>query len=447
MDKQDVAMLEPQKKNRVGRIIFYVASTAIIIILVLLLMTIIMTKKTGDPPAIFGHRLFIVSTNSMQPTIPVGSAIFVKKVDMDKLRVGDIITFKEGYDSNNNVVINTHTIVKLNPKEKGLTFVTKGDNNTIDDTKLRYPEDIYGQVVGISPWFGKFLTFLKSPLGLIVCIAFPLLLLLVIEVLNLLKLNKAPKEDFMSSELNNAKMFGTHSQHGKAMQEKNLKKISASRENDELEKEELDKSAIKNPVPNVGATLYATESLKQQNNNLLEKSQIEFDDEKEIERKDSSERILTKADDRKDGYDQGYKIKTKEEEQKILNNMNGFAFLRDRKIITKSQEEEEKMRVLDHYKNGNKNIAVMTNSEIGNFDATMQSKGKDRFIIDGIDVRVQPEAMHLGFDEESGREISITVTKEYTNVVVECKDYEINFALFKDENDDQDKVIIQRKNK
>ncbi len=439
MDKADVSVIEPQKKSNIGRIIFYAISTVVIVVLVLLLLTVIMTKKTGDPPAIFGHRLFIVSSNSMQPTIPAGSAILVKKVDADSLQTNDIITFKEGYDSNNNLVINTHKIVGINKTEQ-TTFVTRGDNNIIDDTKLRYPEDIYGKVVGISSGFGSFLIFLKSPLGLVICIALPLFLLLVVEVINLLKLNKLPKENFIALDEKNATLFGTHINNGKTIKQKSNRKLK-----DKDGEVEDNKIEVRGPVPNIRSTLYDTESLKQQNNQVIEKSQVEF--EAEEPEKNNPDRILTKADDRKDGYDQGYKIKTKEEEQKILNNMNGFAFLRDKKIITKSQEEEEQIRVLEHYQNASRSIAVMTNSEQGSFNATMQSQGKDRFIIDGIDVRVQPEALHLGFDEESGREISITVTKEYTNVVVECKEYEINFALFKDENDEEDKVIIQRKNK
>ena len=73
---------------------------------------------------------------------------------------------------------------------------------------------------------------------------------------------------------------------------------------------------------------------------------------------------------------------------------------------------------------------------------------RDRFQIEGIDVNVKPDALKLSLDENGkGRDISITVTNEYTNVTVGSDENEINFALFRDSGDDGQKVIIQRKNK
>lgn len=414
-DKEEI-INEPSTKTRINKVIFYIVSSIIVLILIMLLTAVTMTRKSSEPPLFFGHRLFVVTTNSMQPEIPVRSAIFVKKVDINKLKANDIITFKEGYDNNNNIIFNTHRIVRSIPKEKNLTFITKGDNNNIEDSKIRYPDDIYGKVVLISPKFGGFLIFLKSPLGLVVCIALPLLILLVFEVINLHKIKNMPKENFADDEVKKAHMFGTHTKH---KMQKFDNKISVN-----------DK----------------TIDDQEENNEVIAKEQNIENQDKPNELNKNIDKILTKADDIKDGYDQGYKIETKTDEKSIINNMNGFALLREKKIVTKKEEEEEKIKLLDNFDNGDNQIAIMTNSENNNFNATMQTKGKDRFIIDGIDVKVEPESLNLGLEDEKGREILITVTKEYTNVVVECKDYEINFALFKDKDEDE-KVVIKRKDK
>lgn len=422
MENKEEILNEPSTKTRINKVIFYIVSSIIVLILIMLLTAVAMTRKSSEPPIFFGHRLFVVTTNSMQPEIPVGSAIFVKKIDVSKLKSGDIITFKEGYDSNNNLIFNTHRIIKSIPKENDLTFITKGDNNNIEDSKIRYSEDIYGKVVLISPKFGGFLVFLKSPLGLVVCIALPLLLLLVFEIINLLKMNKMPKESFADDDVKKAHMFGTHTKH---KMQKVDKKISVK---DEIidDNDQENKTNVKDET--------------------FEKKDKDSEDNINNNINKNIDKILTKADDIKDGYDQGYKIETKNDEKSIINNMNGFALLREKKIVTKKEEEEEKIKLLDNFDNGENQIAIMTNSESNAFNATMQTKGKDRFIIDGIDVKVEPQSLNLGLEDEKGREILITVTKEYTNVVVECKDYEINFALFKDKDEDE-KVVIKRKDK
>ena len=43
---------------------------------------------------LFGYSLFRVVTGSMEPTIPTGSLILMKHVDMDVIELEDIICFK-----------------------------------------------------------------------------------------------------------------------------------------------------------------------------------------------------------------------------------------------------------------------------------------------------------------------------------------------------------------
>lgn len=422
---------EVPQKGRAGRAVFYSISIIVIIMLVLLLATIVMTKKTGEPPVVFGYSLFIVSSNSMQPAVPVASAIVVKETDMNDLKVNDIITFKEGY-SNNNPVINTHRISQLNPTENGMTFVTKGDNNTMEDSKIRRPDEIIGKVVLIAPNFGKFLVFVKSPIGLITCIALPLFLLLVFEIINLMRVSKMPKEDFVPIEAENqAHMFGTHNQQLRGS--KLNQKIPVSREDISLQQAVEYVPETQQPIitPKIQSTMYAQETPSQRKNQNYIPPLV-----------DSEEDLST---------NKRYISHTAESDDELLNRMNAFAVLRQNdksRITTKAEEDAEELRVFNRYQSGEKEMAVMSSLDQGSFSATVQNYGKDRFLIDGIDVKVQPNAIQLGFEgDRRGREVSITVTKEYTNVIVESNHYEVNFALFKDEETNEEKVIIQEKEK
>ena len=74
-------------------------------------------------------------TGSMLPVLDAGTnGISIKPQSEDELHVGDIITFRQGDD------LIVHRIVEKGIDEDGYFFVTKGDNNTITDGKIRFPE-------------------------------------------------------------------------------------------------------------------------------------------------------------------------------------------------------------------------------------------------------------------------------------------------------------------
>ena len=88
----------------------------------------------------FNISFNVVITGSMEPDMPVGSAIFVKKnIDISLLKDGDIILFKY---KNNNIV---HRIVDIYTKEDSLYFKTKGDNNEFIDDFDTNQKDIIGK--------------------------------------------------------------------------------------------------------------------------------------------------------------------------------------------------------------------------------------------------------------------------------------------------------------
>jgi len=400
------------------------------------MLTVIFTRQSGEPPSLFGHSLFIVTTSSMGDSVPAGSAVIVRKTDINELKVKDIITFKDGYDQKQNLIINTHRVIRLNPIDTGLTVVTKGDNNNIEDSKFRYSEDIIGKVVRIIPLLGGFLAFVKSPIGLMTFIAIPLLLLLILEVINLLMFYKNPKEEIIP-QTNQANLFGTHSGNPSSPSVK--KQIPISTENVELINEKtidnLDTNIYntQKPIIPIKNTNYVTKTIEVSDNENetsepLGKITTIADDERVIQEpihkittinddeiQKPPHKITTITDDQGDLYKQigTQPIVTIQDEQPVI--------ISDEKITTKADEE---------------------------FQASIKTSGKDQFYIDGIDVKVQSNSIRLNLNENiKSRDISITVTDEYTNVIVDSKDYEVNFALFKDEADNEQKVIIQKKNK
>lgn len=80
------------------------------------------------------------------------------------------------------------------------------------------------------------------------------------------------------------------------------------------------------------------------------------------------------------------------------------------------------------------------------FQANLNDYEKNNFNIDGIDVNVDSNNIQLAITEDGGdSDIFITVTEEFTNVVVNKENLETSFALFKDDEDEKNKVIIRKK--
>lgn len=77
-------------------------------------------------------------TGSMKPVLDGNSnGIRIVPESADQIKVGDIITFKQG----DSLII--HRIVEKGIDEQGTYFITKGDNNDYNDGKIRFSDIKY----------------------------------------------------------------------------------------------------------------------------------------------------------------------------------------------------------------------------------------------------------------------------------------------------------------
>ncbi len=127
-----------QKKAKlVGKILFYVFFFA-----VLLLVVGMMISKIGNRVFFLGNRATIwVMTDSMEDAIPAESYIQIRKADASEIREGDVITFYSD-DPMLQGHLNTHRVVEI--VDDGEAFITKGDNNVINDAYPARAEAVIG---------------------------------------------------------------------------------------------------------------------------------------------------------------------------------------------------------------------------------------------------------------------------------------------------------------
>lgn len=122
----------------------------------------------------------VVKTGSMAPTIPVGSLVLVTEKSSNSYGInyveGEVITFRSGKE------LVSHRVVRVDRATGEKRFVTKGDANQNIDTKLISEKDVVGKVSLAVPYVGKFVDFVKTPLGFFLLIVIPTLFIILSEV-------------------------------------------------------------------------------------------------------------------------------------------------------------------------------------------------------------------------------------------------------------------------
>lgn len=145
--------------------------------------TVYNVNKGNNVVPLFGG--YIIITESMVPTIKVNDAVLVKRSESNELNIGDIITFKsidERYDG----LVVTHRIVgSQNISTGDLVYRTKGDNNKLEDMAVVPEENIFGRVILKIPKLGYVKDFLNKPIGFILCIIIPIVMIIVINIKNI----------------------------------------------------------------------------------------------------------------------------------------------------------------------------------------------------------------------------------------------------------------------
>lgn len=163
-----------------------VANIIMSIVLVALVLGIIAagsSRISGDGyPGLAGYRIFNVLSGSMNPTFAPGSAVITSEVDPANLKIGDVVTFKVPEEQD---MIVTHRIVRINNEAGQMSFITRGDANNSEDTSPRPAGNIIGQVVLGIPYLGYLAAFTQTKMGLLFMIVIPALILIVLEIKNI----------------------------------------------------------------------------------------------------------------------------------------------------------------------------------------------------------------------------------------------------------------------
>jgi len=176
--------------RRVTTVIGIIICLLVLPVLVMNVTIIVRSYLSPDVvPSFMGVKPFIVLTGSMEPEIMAGDLIVARTIEPSLLKVGDVISFKEGS------TVVTHRIAEITDVDGSPAFITMGDaNNTEDASPVTFSqvEGVYAfRIAGL----GSLAMFMQTPVGLLLFIAVPLAAFIVYDMIRRRQTEKKSGDD------------------------------------------------------------------------------------------------------------------------------------------------------------------------------------------------------------------------------------------------------------
>jgi signal peptidase len=166
--------------------IFNVIAWIVLVFALLVTILVFTADRNNGVATLLGYMPLTVESDSMKPTFKTDDLIITKEIDdIATLQEGDVITFWTIIDGKK--VKNTHRIIEIDNTDGTYSFITKGDNNSLEDSLSVYPSDIIGKWTDIKiSGMGGVMSFLRTKTGFFICILIPMALFFLFELYKLI---------------------------------------------------------------------------------------------------------------------------------------------------------------------------------------------------------------------------------------------------------------------
>lgn len=144
--EQSVSTSKKEKVFKSIKITWKVLEKIIIIAIVFVSLIIVTQRLTNNEKSFLGYRIFRVQTGSMIPVYEVGDVILVKEKAVDKIAVGDDVTYW-GTSGTMKGKLVTHRVIGTEEIDGEKAFHTQGVANNTEDP-IVYGNQINGVVQG-----------------------------------------------------------------------------------------------------------------------------------------------------------------------------------------------------------------------------------------------------------------------------------------------------------
>ena len=162
--------------------IWSVVSTVLVVLMVLCAVFLLGSRMMG-------YQCYNVISPSMEPHYNVGDLIYVKEVDPETIKVGDVITFL----LNEDLVIGTHRVVRIDAENQ--RFYTKGDANKDEDAEPVHFNNLVGVPQFSIPLLGYVSDFVQHPPGSYITLGIGAFLILAVFLPDMISFKKKEEEE------------------------------------------------------------------------------------------------------------------------------------------------------------------------------------------------------------------------------------------------------------
>lgn len=168
-------------------------------IFVITILSLAMLLVASLIPIPGNYKIKIVKSGSMEPAIKTGAVVVIKPSDV--YRIGDIITFGEDTKTQ---IPTTHRIIDTEGSGQNQLFQTKGDANDSEDPRPVSVSEVSGKVILDVPYLGYVLDFAKRPMGFVLLVGIPAVVVIIDEIMKIVsevkRIKRKKAEDEFISE-------------------------------------------------------------------------------------------------------------------------------------------------------------------------------------------------------------------------------------------------------
>ena len=158
------------KRKKFSKSVKKVIDILLVVMIYNFILVAISCMNKISPISIFGYKAYIITTNSMEPNIHSGDIVIEKKYSESDLNIGDVVTFEQNGE---NI---THRISDIEEDNSEKKYITKGDNNNIEDSQKITYDEIQGKEVIQIPYLGKMIQILNNEIVFLIVILILLIL-------------------------------------------------------------------------------------------------------------------------------------------------------------------------------------------------------------------------------------------------------------------------------
>ena len=192
--------------------VFTIGLIVVLIAMAALSLMFVISSANDGVASVFGYSPIVIEdTKSMEPFFGSDDLVIIRKQDTSNLKKGDIISFW-GYTNGQRNII-THEIYDVMELKDGTySYQTKGRNNShVDqDPNNEYrqadilQQDIIGVYVFHIPILGAVVSFVRSPIGIMICLVIPLAIIFLLQLVRVIRMAFAYNRELQAEK--NAQM-------------------------------------------------------------------------------------------------------------------------------------------------------------------------------------------------------------------------------------------------